>query len=241
MLEPFAGSPEGAQYAKAIIPEVSKLYQQQQTQKPASQRGIADIQDIIENRPPALEQLRQTAPAFGETERPSIRLLSVGKKCSCRLLALPASRTKSSVKDNGREIFSQCLQKTEEVETLETRRPLKPVIPPKPIGPREEEKMRFILSKSGITNKDIQDEYIAKSKQLQQDQYKAAAAGYESMKAYQQAKQTEDDRFFKAMEPNLDALYENLSPSLRNIWKGISRLEENAGPDEARFRNTTEI
>lgn len=129
----------------------------------------------------------------------------------------------------------------EEVEPSKTRTPQKPPEPYLPLKPQDKAKIRSQLKKDAITDPQLQDEYIKEIEQSREAEYKAAREGFANVQAYQEAQQKEDNRFFEYADPFLKKEYPNMTPERLNIWRGISKLQENAGPDPSRMRGTNAI
>lgn len=232
VLASLAGTRQGAQYAETLIPEITKLMQSKQQASPGAGRAIEDVQSMLGQRTPSIQ-----LPSFGQkpqepqfnapnqkVEMPQPSFDNISKNVQKRL---------------GEQYFPFA-NKAANVPLGETKRPQKPAKPPKPIGPSEENKIRSILAKEGVTRKEVQDDYINKFKQNQTDEYKALQQGYKDLQEYQKARTEEDDRFFTAIGPALKELFPGMGPEEENIWKGIARTNEDIGSDEARFRDASQ-
>lgn len=122
-------------------------------------------------------------------------------------------------------------------ESLKTQKPL---VPPEPIGPVEEAKIRAQLRNQGVTNPEVLNEQIEKLKGYQNDVYKAQKEGFENIADYQAARLDRDNNFFKESEIPLGEAHGQMTPAETNIWRELSRQYEDL-PNPERFSNTEQI
>lgn len=233
MLQPFAGTEQGAAYAKAIIPEVAKLQQQQQQFKPEVGETLYDLQKGMQNRPSALEAFQ--GETFGKTSKRPQGFGIEPVESQLQYEGLDAIQNKLASKMGGK--YFPNYEPMPDASENEGFRPLKPVLKPAPIGPAEERRMDMQLLKDGMVIPELRALNIAKLKQFQEDSYNAAVEGYNSIKKYQDDKKAEDSRFWGVAEPALRNMFGNMSGEETNILKGLARLSENVGSDEVRLRD----
>lgn len=234
--EASAGVP-GAE--KWVAPMTEMLLKQRSANPPS----VEEKESMTKNQPspPSPGFLEKGSPArmsegaFAEGEPtgliPAVKELSVQ----------PEELTMGLIEELGDRYYPN-VQRGEEAPIGETRKPTKPPMPMKPIGPQEVLKMRNWLYKKGITNRDDQDEYIQGAKDYQKDWYTSQKEGYTNVEAYRGERIAEDNRFFGEAENMLTDI--NGAPMPKeafNIWKGLARLNENAPSDEARFSDTQQM
>lgn len=234
-IAPFAGTRQGAQYVETVLPEVLKQIQQQQQVNPQTGKSLSGIDEML--RGMQQPQQRVNLPEFGEQQ--AAPTFQPPSQPTTKQPASFAEMQDKIKKGLGEQYFPYPI-KAENVPFGETRRPQKAPKPPKPIGPVEEQRIRAQLREDGITRKELQDDYINKFKQLQNDEYKAASQGYKDLQEYQKARQEEDDRFFKEVIPSVKETFPGMGADEENIWKGIARTNEDIGGDEARLRDTNQ-
>jgi hypothetical protein len=231
-LSSVAGTRQGAQYAEALAPEITKIMQTRQQTSPGVGTALEEIQTMLQNRQPSIN-----FPQFGQRpQEPTYRAPTQQFQASQPSF----DEISRDIKNKLGEQYFPFANRAENVPAAETKRPQIPPRPPKPIGPAEEDKMRASLFKQGITRKELQEDYINKIKQNQADEYKAAQEGFKSFEAYQKARTEEDDRFFNAVSPALKDIFPGMGPEEENIWRGIARTNEDIGTDEARFRDANQ-
>jgi len=230
-MAPFAGTRQGAQYVEALLPEIQKAVQSTQQVNPQTGEALQQVEGMlnpqrtiyfgggqtetkVHGKPPVTQQQQQQQPDY-------------------------ESSYKALEKGMGEQYFPKP-RKAPEVGSPESKRPQKPLIPPKPITQVEEQRMRAILEKNGVTDKALQDQYIAQSKKQRQDEYQAEKEGFANVQEYQKARTAEDDRFWEAVAPSVKEIFPGMNAEEENIWKGIARTNEDVGSDEARLRDTNE-
>jgi hypothetical protein len=232
LMSSVAGTRQGAQYAEALMPEITKIMQTKQQAAPQTGRAVQDIQNMLDTRQQPIQ-----LPSFGEKpQEPTFQ-----QPTKQGQLPQPSfDDVSNGIQERFGEQYFPFAKKAEDVAPGETRRPQKPPKPPKPIGPSEEHKIRSMLAKEGVTRKDVQDDYINRFKQNQADEYKAAQEGYKSLATYQAERAREDDRFFQSVLPSVRGQFPGMGPEEENIWKGIARTNEDVGSDEARLRDANQ-
>lgn len=132
------------------------------------------------------------------------------------------------------------IQKAEPVKSGESLKPQKPLMPPEPIGPKQEQELRAALRENGITIPAVIDDQIAKIKQNQKDIYAAQKEGFSNVEEYQKAKQERDKDFFAQADMDLGAAHGEMTPGEKNIWREMSRNFEDSPPTE-RFASTEQM
>lgn len=233
ILGPFAGTRQGAQYAEAVMPQLQKLMQTAQGGSSGAQNAVAGIEGLMGGA-----KQSQEFPTFLDAKA----AFKPEPKVSGEIKIPPTmEQAKDLLVDKFGEAYFPNVKEPTSVEGEESYRPQKPLKPPKVISASDKQRARMILNESGISNKDVQDSIIGDWVNFQRESYDAAKEGFQNVQEYQKARQEEDNRFFQAAEPSLQAAYGQMNPMELNIWKGLSRLAENEGPDEARFRQTTQM
>lgn len=231
-LSSVSGTRQGAQYAEALAPEITKIMQTKQQASPGAGRAIESINEMLQER-----QQPMSMPQFGQKpQQPTFK----AQNQQFQSPQTSIEQASQNLKNKMGEQYFPFANKAINAPQGETKRPQKPPMPPKPIGPAEKQKMRSILSKDGITRKEVQDDIINQMEKTQADEYKAEKEGYQNFQDYQAARQGEDDRFYKAVSPALKDLYPGMGPEEENIWRGIARTNEDIGTDEARFRDANQ-
>jgi hypothetical protein len=198
LLSSVAGTRQGAQYAEALMPEISKLMQANQQTAPGAQKAVRNIKSLLDQRNPSL-----ALPSFGQKGedqqfKPSGQQIEAPQPSFDQV-------SRDIQKKMGEQYFPYA-HKAENVPSTETKRPQKPLKPPKPIGPVERDRIRAELKKEGVVDPRLQDQYIDQFIKNQKDEYDAAKEGFKNLKEYQDARTLEDDRFFKAVDPALKYL-----------------------------------
>lgn len=233
LLSGTAGMPDQGRVVSALYPLL--LQQAQNAQK--TQPGVTTALEEFEN------------PQYQRTDLPGFST-QPGKPTAGQQApagTIPAVKGEpnrediisSIAKDFGESYFPTVKEmKPEEGAGPESFKPQKPLPAPRVIGPSETNKIRQRLRKEGITDPNVQNEYIKELKDFQKDSYLAQQQGFSNVENYQKARQAEDVRFMGSVQDRFDALHPGITPEKKNIWLGLSRLAENEGPDEARFRNT---
>ncbi len=231
-LSSVSGTRQGAQYAEALAPEITKIMQTKQQASPGAGRAIESINEMLQER-----QQPMSMPQFGQKpQQPTF-------KAQNQQFQTPQpsfDQVTQAVKNKLGEQYFPFANKAVNATQGETKRPQKPPMPPKPLGPTERQKIRSKLAEEGVVRKEVQDDYINQFEQIQKDEYKAAQEGYKNFQDYQQARTAEDDRFYQAVSPALKDLYPGMGPEEENIWRGIARTNEDIGTDEARFRDANQ-
>ncbi len=213
---------------RALAPLADLLIKQSATEQgttPEVFNVLKDAGQQVSNLPNFLETGNQRQISNTTTTQPQVDIKDVESKIMEKL---------------GEKYFPT-IKEPEKVSPSEGFRPIPPPLPAKPITVAEEQIIRKDLEKAGVKNPDQQTKFIEDLKQRQKDIYSAQKEGYQNISDYQKARKDEDDRFFKEVSPQLSEMYGTMSPDQANIWKGLSRISENAGPDEARFRNTSQM
>jgi hypothetical protein len=150
------------------------------------------------------------------------------------------SLTKEGLQDLLGEKFFPNIPKASPIGSPESLKPQKPLVPPEPIGPAEEAKMRNNLRQVGITNPQVIDEQINKAKQYQNDLYKSQKEGFSNIEEYQGAKNKRDQDFFQEADLELGQAHGTMTPSEKSIWREMSRQFEDL-PGQERFSNTEQM
>lgn len=222
ILSPFAGTRQGAQFADPVLNYAMKMMETGQKGSPEAIKALEGVDKFSE-------------PGVMTPQEERMKIPKEDKLLSTR------ERGVQAIKKGLGEQYFPMYEQPESKEGKETFRPQKPIEAPRPFTAKDKAKSRNLLSQYGIKDKSAQDSILQDVEKERQDLYAAAKEGYKNISEYQQSRIAEDNRFFKQAEPLLSQNYGQLSPSQSNIWKGISRLSENAGSDEDRLRNTTQM
>lgn len=239
LIEGTSGLPEQGRILQALYGPLLEQMRSQSQSSPDAEKATGEIKDLLESREQnfKLPNFQVKQDGLNQIQRP-------GRPPPTRDFEGPPATFENvlpSIKRTLGEKYFPNVQTPDQVSSEESFKPLLKPFKPLPIGVDEKRKIRTSLKNQGITDAKIQDQYIADTIQEQKDAYEAALSGFQNVEEYQKAKKQEDDRFFNEVQPNIQARYGSLSDPELNIWKGISRLSENSGPDEARLRNTNEM
>jgi len=237
LLSSFAGTRQGAQYAEAVLPEFTKYMQSSTQVNPKTSSALEDIDQMIQQRP------KVGLPGFMEKsgQPPQVSARREGATQEQPQPLQPAYEDVEQALYKGMgEKFFPFIKPAEKAPSGESFRPQRPPLPPMPLGVSDENKMRVILSRQGVKDKALQDQYIERAKQIQKESYAAEKEGFGNLQDYRQARQAEDQRFWSEVKPNVEATFPGMDSEMENLWKGISRTVEDVGSDEARLRETNQ-